>query len=168
MIRAVDADLSLVALAMAAAVPAICASLLMEDGRSRGDDYTEWCRQNLYPGKGFDKITPEELYLMRNGLLHQGRVEISHHKKGKLTPGDRFKGVVFDVDGKNTFTDCFGDDRYIYTVRNFCENMAAATRDWIAKEQANSTVATNLERMMRYRPFQAPGWNIEPAPRAIY
>jgi len=166
MTQAVDADLNLVALAVAAAIPAICASLAMPDGRSQGAQYEEWCRLNLYPDKGFDLITPGEIYLMRCGLLHQDRVEISHHKKGKLTPGENLKGVVFAVDGPR-MTNCRGDDQYIYSVREFCENMAAATRDWLAKEQANPIVAGNLQSMMRYRPFSAPGFHFEAAPRAI-
>lgn len=165
--RAVEADLNLVGLAIAAAIPAICASLAMDDGRSNGQDYQTWCSLNLYPDKGFDYISPEELYLMRCGLLHQGRVEIAHHKKGKLTPHEGLKGVVFAVDGPR-MTNCVGDDRYIYSVKEFCENMAAATRGWLAKERANPIVTRNLDSMMRYRPFSAPGFHFEPAPRAIY
>src|SRR5690606_11886249 len=128
MCRAANAELGLVSLATAVAVPAICASLAMENGRSQGPEYKDWCRLNLRPGKGFDKITDEELYLMRCGLLHQGRVEIENHKKGRLIPRPAgLKGTIFMVAPQGwTVSDNTASDRYVYAVHDFCGNMAAA------------------------------------------
>ncbi len=59
-------------------------------------------------------------------------------------------------------------DQYINSVRNFCDSMAAAARDWLKRESANQLIRENLKKMMTYKPFQAPGIYIQPAPEAIY
>lgn len=172
MIRSADAGLNLVALAVAVAVPALCASLSMESGRSQGPEYLAWCRANLYPNKGFDFVTPEELYAIRNGLLHQGRVDMVNfnRKAGTTSPAGNLKRAVFITSDDNRSsignTVIFGE--YVYTVRRFCERMQNAALDWLSTQQANPIVQRNLEAMIRYRPFESQGIKIPGSNRMIY
>lgn len=172
MVRAAETGLNMVALAVAVALPAICASLGKIEGRSNGDEYKAWCEGNLSGKPGFTGLSPEELYAMRCGLLHQGRVEMTAYSKAK---GERHvsdtKGVTFLAEDPcgNSFVDCGLQDRYLYSVKEFCANMRDAVRAWLAKNDGNATVLTNLEKMMRYRPFESPAISFgDGGPQMIY
>jgi len=65
------------AIAMAVALPDICVSLVSDDGRSDGKRYKAWCENNL--GAEFAYLTPEDLYSIRCGVLHNGRFGDQKH-----------------------------------------------------------------------------------------
>lgn len=75
--------LHLVAIGMAVSLPAICASLAQEDGRSGGVEFKEWCAANLM-GPNFSFVTPDDIYSMRCGVLHQGRYGGLQHNVARV------------------------------------------------------------------------------------
>jgi hypothetical protein len=140
---AADAGLHLIAIGMAVALPAICASLSMEDGRSRGKEYTDWCAANL-TGREFAHVTPADLYSMRCGVLHQGRYgDLQHNNVAR---------VIFTPPGGVSFTNCLINDAYVYGVVEFCKNMCDAARKWYEANRADPIIKANSQRMMQYRP----------------
>jgi hypothetical protein len=166
---AAQAQLHIVALSVAVSIPAICASLSMKDGRSQGPEYKAWCEENLSEANGFRFLTPDEMYSIRCGLLHQARGEISSFYKGVTSFPYPHTGAIFTVEngwlkmGENSVV-----GQYVNSVGNFCECMGNAALDWINAQRENPIVQANLEKMMTYRPFKAQGISIDPAPQAIY
>lgn len=137
---AATGGLHLIAIGMAVSVPAICASLAAEDGRSQGREYKAWCAANL-TGKNFSFVTPDDLYSMRCGVLHQGRYGDLQHNVER---------VIFMPPGGPNFTNCKINDAYIYSLVKFCENVCDAARRWYKENHQNPTVQANSKRMMQY------------------
>lgn len=169
MLHAADAGLGLVALSAAVSIPAICASLEMENGRSQREEYLAWCRSNLLSREGFRLISAEELYSIRCGLLHQGQVALSSFHKGEITTPYKHKSVVFLMEmdwvavGENS-----AGEQYVTSLKTFCDAMAGAARNWIGNSKSNEVVCRNLDQMMSYRPLKSRYIQIEPTPTAIY
>lgn len=138
--------LHLVALAMATALPDICAALASEDGRSNGPRYREWCDQNLQDGN-FSFVTGEDLWSMRCGVLHQGRFGDLRHNVAK---------VIFTLPGGVSLTNCQVNDAYLYGVVEFCQNLCAAAHRWHEAHRDDPNVQVNSRRMMRYYPEGLP------------
>lgn len=156
--RAIAADLNIVAIASALAIPAICASLEMEDGRSHGPEYKEWCRRYICSQPAFSGVTPEELYSLRNGMLHQGRAEfLVKEKGGGLTQRGRLSKIVFMVGENARIVNSASNDVYAYSVREFCAGIRAAACSWYAVANESEVVRRNMDAMIRYRPFKAQG-----------
>lgn len=141
---AAKAGMHLVAIGMAVSLPAICASLAKEDGRSQRDDYLAWCAENL-SGPEFGFVTPNDLYSMRCGVLHQGRYGGLTHSVAR---------VVFTVQGG--MTDCMANDAYLYSASEFCMNLCKAAGIWFEANKTNPIVAANIARMMQYYPDVTP------------
>lgn len=139
---AASVGLHLIAVGMAVALPAICASLSMEDGRSQGKEYKDWCAANL-TGPEFSFVTPADLYSMRCGVLHQGRYGDLRHNVSR---------VVFTPPGHASFTNCQINDAYLYGVVEFCKNMCDAAYVWYEANKANPIIEANIKRMMQYYP----------------
>lgn len=146
------------AISLAVAIPSICASLSIENGRSNGEDYKAWCRDNLYPNKGFELTSPEELVSLRNGFSHQSRTELLNKKLGKMEPASETNRVAFIISsGRSVFADNifqFDDDRfYAYGIEEFCGHMGSAALEWYEKNKDDPVVSANLEKMTNYRKF---------------
>lgn len=137
---AADNGLDLLALSLAVALPDICCSLISDNGRTDREKYKEWCKENLKDG--FHYVTPDDLYSMRCGVLHNGRFGDLKH---------RVSQVVFVPKGGNTFTNCLMDDVYLYSVDTFCLNMNRAVVTWYAANKDNANVLKNISRLMQYR-----------------
>lgn len=132
----------LVAIGMAVALPAICASLAMENGRAGGKEYKDWCAANL-TGPEFSYLTPEDLYSIRCGLLHQGTYGGLKHTVDR---------VIFTPPGGTSITNCRVNGAYMYGVVEFCNNMCEAASRWYEANRSNPIVAANSKRMMQYYP----------------
>lgn len=143
---AAEGGLHLVAIGMAVALPAICASLAQEDGRSQGKEYKDWCAANLSTGP-FSLVTPDDLYSMRCGVLHQGRYDALPHNVTR---------VIFIPPGDSTFTNCMVRGAYLYGVIEFCRNMSEAAFQWFEANKDDPIVKANAERMMQYYPNGIP------------
>lgn len=153
----VAAGFPLVAISVAVALPSVCASTEMADGRALQAEYLNWCRANLYPNKGFDSISAEELYSIRNGFSHQGKSEILNNSKGKLTKPYQHGRVIFMLSEGIAWISCSNhlDDElvYQYSLEHFCKNMGAASLEWLSQNTANEIVQANLEKIATYRTF---------------
>ena len=140
-IRAAAAvDLHLIALGMAVALPDICAALIDPDGRTSAKQFKEWCSNNLN-GKEFNFVTPDDLYSMRCGVLHQGRYGDLKHNVAR---------VIFVLPGRATFTNCRANDAYIYSVSEFCNNICDCAENWYKSNAESPIVNSNIKRMMQY------------------
>jgi len=128
---------------MAVALPDVCVSLISDDGRSDGERYKKWCEDNL-KGDGFSYVTPDDLYSMRCGVLHNGRFGDLKHS---------VKRVVFVPPNlaQIQFTNCKADDVYLYSVVTFCENITKAAYQWYESNRHEATVTANSTRLMQYR-----------------
>lgn len=130
------------AVTMAVALPDICAALASADGRTSQARYKEWCDDNL-SGAHFTFVTPEDLYSMRCGVLHNGRFGDLKHNVAR---------VIFALPGNATFVDCQFNDAYVYSVVNFCQNITHAVYLWLEANKSDATIQANLPRLMQYRP----------------
>jgi hypothetical protein len=129
------------AIAMTVALPDICVSLISPDGRSDGDRYKAWCKDNL--GSKFDVLTGADLWSMRCGVLHNGRFGDLKHNVGR---------VIFALpDQGSSYVNCQLNDAYFYSAVDFCRNFTAAVHIWFEKNKDNETVKSNLPRLMQYR-----------------
>ena len=132
--------LHLVAIGMAVAIPAICASLEAKDGRSGGKEYKQWCAANLC-GPAFTYVTPDDLYSMRCGVLHQGRYGDLQHSVAR---------VIFVPPGGLSISSCRMNDAYVYGVVEFCQNVCRAAFDWYEANREDPIIADNSSRLMQY------------------
>jgi len=139
---AANGGLHLVAIGMASALPTICASLASQDGRAGGKEYKAWCAANL-TGTAFSFVTPDDLYSIRCGVLHQGRFGNLQHNVAR---------VVFTPPGGASFTNCQFNDAYIYGVVEFCKNMCDAAYVWYEANKVDPIIEANSKRMMQYYP----------------
>lgn len=141
---AANNGLHLLAIGMAVALPDLCASLSKPDGRSGGKDYKKWCAANL-TGSKFSYVTPEDLYSIRCGVLHQGRFGGLTHNVARVI-------FVPPANGGSTFVNCIAEDAYFYSVVDFCRNLCDAAFSWYEAHRDEPLVKSNTERMMRYYP----------------
>jgi hypothetical protein len=139
--KAASSGMPFLAISMAVALPDICAALSSPDGRTTGDRYKDWCRDNL--GDEFNYVTPDDLYSMRCGVLHQGRFGGMKHSVARV--------IFFLPGGPATFTNCKLNDAYAYSVVDFCKNMADAVYRWCEKHKNDQTVQANIPLLMQYR-----------------
>ena len=79
--KAANGGMPFIAIAMAVALRDICVSLASENGRTKRKDYKKWCADNL--GNSVF-VTPDDLYSMRCGVLHNGRFGDLKHSVGRL------------------------------------------------------------------------------------
>ena len=140
--RAAENRLPLVALGMVVALPDICVSLISEDGRSDGARYKAWCADNL--AQVFAQLTPDDLYSMRCGVLHNGRV-------GDLKNG-LTKAIFMLPWNGNVFHDSRLGDAYFYNAVEFVRALTDAVHKWYQANRDDPTVRANTERLMQYRP----------------
>ncbi len=133
--------LPFMAVAMAVALPDICVSLSSIDGRSDASRYKDWCRNHL--GSEFAYLTPEDLWSMRCGVLHNGRFGDMKHNVQR---------VIFALPGNATWTNAILDDVYFYSVDAFCRNLTQAVRQWLERHLSDPTIQANMPRLMQYRP----------------
>ncbi len=70
--RALSAGLYYLALAMSLSLPDICAALESPDGETSGQRYKRWCDVWFLPC--YPELTSLDLYSLRCGVLHQGRL----------------------------------------------------------------------------------------------
>jgi hypothetical protein len=140
--RAADSGMPLLAVAMTVALPDICASLASENGRTNSDRYKAWCSENL--SDAFSFVTPDDLWSMRCGVLHNGRFGHLKHNVAR---------VIFTMPGQpGTFVNCQFNDTYVYSVVDFCRNFTKCVYEWFERNRTNPVVQANIPRLMQYRP----------------
>lgn len=139
--KAAANGMPMIAVSMTVALPDICSSLAYEDGRTNSARYKHWCDTNL-PKEQFSFVTSDDLYSMRCGVLHNGRFGDLQHNVGR---------VIFALPGMGSLVNCQFNDAYVYSVVDFCGNFTEAVYRWFEANKTNSTIVTNLPRLMQYR-----------------
>jgi hypothetical protein len=134
--------LPLIAIAGAVALPDICVSLVSDDGRSTPDGYRAWCEENL-SGDPFSFITADDLYSMRCGILHNGRLAGLKHNVSRLIFTFPESGLAV-INGKL-------NGAYYYSVTNFCYNITASAADWFERNKESQNLQKNLDNLMQFR-----------------
>jgi hypothetical protein len=140
--------LPFLAIAMCLALPDICVSLASENGRTDGngkknsENYKDWCSANL-SGPEFGFVTPDDLWSMRCGVLHNGRFGDLKHNVAR---------VIFSLpQSPGNFVNCRINDAYVYSVVSFCKNFCDAVFHWCEANRDNENVKNNIPRLMQYR-----------------
>jgi hypothetical protein len=140
--QAAATGLPFLAVAMTVALPDICASMEDPNGRTTGNQYKAWCAANL-PEDQFSFVTPDDLWSMRCGVLHNGRFGDMKHSVAR---------VIFVPPGQGMgLTNCKANDAYLYGVVEFCEAFTKAVYRWMEANRENPIVKANAGRMMQYR-----------------
>lgn len=97
----------------------VCGALESENGRSTGERFKTWSDNNLR--HQFPTLRPEDLWKMRCGLLHQGRLEAKEYSSILFAlPND--KGVHIH---NNTINDALNLD-----LVTFCNTVLDAIEAW--------------------------------------
>ncbi len=140
--RAAASGMPFLAVAMTVALPDLCVSLASVNGRTNGELYKQWCRDNL--GPEFDVLTAEDFWSMRCGVLHNGRFGDMKHSVAR---------VIFALPSpqQNVFVNCQMNDAYFYSVVDFCRNFTQAVFIWCEKHKQDANVQANMPRLMQYR-----------------
>ena len=139
--KAAKEGLPFLAIAMCVALPDICASLASADGRSVPHTYKAWCKNNL--GAEFSFVTPDDLYSMRCGVLHNGRFGDLKHNVGR---------IIFALPGGSPgFVNCVANDAYVYSVVDFCKHFTDAVFKWFEANKNDANIQANIPRLMQYR-----------------
>lgn len=133
-------DLHLLAISMAVALPDICCSLVSDDGRTTADRYRGWCAENL---KGLSIVTPDDLYSMRCGVLHNGRFGDMKHSVAR---------IIFVPPGGLSISNGQINDAFFFSVDRFCRAITDAVHQWMLRHSENPNVKANVLRMMQYHP----------------
>ena len=130
------------ALFVSLTLPDICSAL--EHGKTSGEKYANWFKQNLSQYKGF--LSGNDCYALRCALLHSGKDDISDQKKKEVL--DHY---VFLTKGShcNLIKDCiFNGEKKSFlqlNVQNFCEDICKAVESWLASSSANTTIQERLK-----------------------
>ena len=129
------------ALAMTVVLPDICASLSSEDGVTSPTRYKDWCKANL-TGREFSYLTPDDLYSLRCGVVHNGRFgELKH----------TVERVIFLPPGDGAFINGKINGAYIYSIDAFCGLFTKAVHKWFESNRDDEIVCKNMPRLMQYR-----------------
>lgn len=135
---AAENGLDLLAISMAVALPDICVSLISDDGRTNSDKYKAWCADNLKVG--FDYVSPQDLYSMRCGVLHNGRCGDLAHSVAR---------IVF-IPGPPAIGQGLAHDAFLYSTVAFCAHMNRAVVAWYEANQNHPNIQANIPRLMQY------------------
>lgn len=130
------------AVTMTVTLPDICVSLQAADGRTSGKLYKTWCDENL-PKERFSFVTPEDLYSMRCGVVHNGRFGGMKNNVGR---------IIFALpDSGLTIINSVMNDAYVYSVVDFCKEFTHAVYRWYESNRNDDNVKKNIGNLMQYR-----------------
>jgi hypothetical protein len=126
-------------------LPDICGALESFDGRATGSNYKAWWDQ--WMSSQYPKLTSTDLYSMRCGVLHQGR--LGH-------PNCQYARIIFTAPKagtpsgsapmlhNNIFNDALNLD-----ADEFCRDMIKAVLDWYFAKQTDVHVQANFPHLVR-------------------
>jgi hypothetical protein len=160
--RALDTRFYFLALAMALALPDICACLESAAGHNIGRSakaYKSWFDVNL--ASKFNNLTADDCYRLRCGVLHQGHFSHPDSQYDHIVfipPGGplRYRGdIVVTMSPGVAFGSIQGKVLHIEVIW-FCETIIDAVRKWLVTKVADATVQANLPNLVRLRPEGLP------------
>jgi hypothetical protein len=134
------------ALVLALTIPDICSALESDDGETNGVAYKNWYQAHL--GEAY-WLAANDCWNLRCSLLHQGRSD--HPKSG-------FERVIFTLphpDQMVFHNNVFGVVQL--DLIEFCRQMSAAARRWLATTEESGLVQKNMDRLVRHYPAGFPG-----------
>jgi hypothetical protein len=130
----------LVGLYVALALPDICGALESNNGKATGNRYQAWF--NKWVSTKYDgKLTGEQCYAYRCGLLHQGRSKHKNLGYSRIFFLEPNPNMMFH---KNIMNDAYNLDLLI-----FCNDITASVREWLPTMQDNVNFINNYEHFMK-------------------
>lgn len=119
----------------------ICAALNADDGRTCGTRFKTWFRENL--GEAYERFSSDDVYQLRCGMLHQGRMA-----------SEQYSAVVFTLpDGQgNVVHNFMVDDALILDLKTFCDDIIRAVEAWWVTNRDTEPIITNAQDVARLRP----------------
>lgn len=142
--KAAAGEFPFLAVTMAVALPDICVSLASPNGDTNPAKYKQWCKDNL--SKSLSYLSPDDLYSLRCGILHNGRVS----DRLKRSP---MKKVIFIPKGatRGRFINNASGDAFFCDVDEFCGAVTTAVFLWFEIHRENPIVKGNIPKMMQHR-----------------
>ncbi len=116
----------------------ICASLSEPDGITRRSVFKAWYLEHVAPRAGL--LSADDAYLLRCGMLHQGRAH-----------SDQYEAIVFTFPGPFTMHGNVSDGALNLDIGIFCRTITDVASHWWTANQDVEPVRSNAEHLIRYR-----------------
>jgi len=133
------------AIMLCLALPDICAALESSNGETSEKKYRAWVQQWLSHKYG-EYFTPQDMYRLRCGVLHQGRM--GH-------PGLHYGRVAFATQGlfhQNFLPSPKNPEILNLSAGWFCKDVVESVEAWYEAKKNDPTVCGNLSRLVHFRP----------------
>jgi hypothetical protein len=144
--KALDARLFYLAVVVSLTIPDICAALQSPNAETENKKYKNWC--NAYILKKYPKVTAEDLYGLRNGVLHTGRSENKSMKLSRIA-------FTLPTPPMRSTHDIWVNNFYFIDAAIFCNDMIESGKKWQEDKKDDPNVLTNMTRLVQLRPN---GW----------
>lgn len=125
-----------IALAGVMTLPDICAVLESTEGGA-GKRYRDWWEENM----AGSQLLPRDAWLMRNGLIHEGR-----------SGAGQYSRVLFIKHPTFMLHNSIFNDALILDMPRFTEEVIAAVRAWTSKFEQSSRYQERIGSLMRWHP----------------
>ncbi len=153
--KGLDARLYYLSLFVSLCIPDICGALESEDGQATGKQYKAWIDQYLVkarPDKYGVRLSPDHIYQFRCALLHHGRTKHDNAEYKRILffePGavTGIHGVHCCIVGAST-----EDKSLMIDLRQFCTDIIAGAKTWLADNRENRLFLTNYEKIIKRHP----------------
>ncbi|PIP17784.1 MAG: hypothetical protein COX43_02405 [Parcubacteria group bacterium CG23_combo_of_CG06-09_8_20_14_all_35_9] len=139
-----DANLYLLSLFSALAIPDLCGAMSSENGEANPEKYKTWFDKYVAPKyNGF--LSGNDCYFFRCSLLHQGS---SQH------PNNTYKRVLFVEPSTttNVFHNNIMNDALNIDVRIFCNDITEGAEKWLDENEETELYKKNYDKFMRRYP----------------
>lgn len=123
------------------ALPDICAALASPGGRTSGERYRTWFRDNL--SGSYPLLDPEDCWQLRCGVLHTGRSQAQNYTRVVFTLPNQQQLMVHN----NVINGALNLD-----LETFCADMIAAVRAWRGTTSADPNYQANLPNLLQLHP----------------
>lgn len=148
--RALQAGCYYVALVTTLSLPDVCAALESGDGETTSKKYQAWCLKWV---KGLPALTTKDLYALRCGVMHQGRVGHPNMQYDRIIFGlPNAERIVMHNVGMKNFIAPGGDRILTLDTITFCNDIIAAAQQWYMAQRDSRNVQTHLPKLVQYRP----------------
>src|SRR6267154_323178 len=119
--KALQSQLFYLAVASALSLPDVCSALESPNGTTSGAQYKAW--YSAWLGHKYPNITPDDIYSLRCGVVHQGR--FGH-------PRMQYSRVLFAIPnpGRIVFHNNIVDDALNLDAPMFCRDVLESALTW--------------------------------------
>lgn len=124
-------------------LPDVCAALESPDGRTSKNRYKAWYETWLR--HKYDMVRAEDLYLLRCGVAHQGKLR---------HPAMQYERIFFTLRSRSGF---FAHKNRVDKALNldlvmFCKDVIDSVEAWYSNKQNDLNVRMNLSHLVQYYP----------------